>query len=48
MSAFASSGLTGNINLPNLTSLGQYAFYASGVTGATDLGSITEIPQYCF
>lgn len=42
------SNVTGALNLPNLTSLGQSAFYAAGITSITDFGSITQIPNNCF
>lgn len=41
--------LTGIINLPNLTSLGQAAFSnCSNITAVQNLGSVTSIPDGCF
>ena len=42
------TNLTGALNLPNLTSLGNAAFYQSGITSVTNLGSITTIGQSTF
>lgn len=42
------SNVTGVLDLPNLTSLGQYSFYSTGITSIADLGSITSVSGMCF
>lgn len=45
---YGCTNLTGTLNLPNLTTLGNYAFYAAGITSITDLGSISIIDESAF
>lgn len=49
VSAFKNSGITGVLDLPNLTQLGRQCFEnCTGITGINSLGNITEIPGSCF
>lgn len=41
---FQSSGLPGNISLPNITNLNERAFYGTKITSLTVGGSITSVP----
>ena len=41
--AFAETGYQGDVNYPNLKTIGYSAFYATDVTSVTNLGDISEI-----
>lgn len=46
---FASTGLVGDLSIPNLTSLGAQSFGNTKISTVSNLGnSITSIPNYCF
>lgn len=46
--AFRYTQLSGQLNLPNLNNLGQYAFANSKISEVSNLGSITTVPSMCF